>query len=52
MTKLAAEAISYMIDREADRQEANKRIIERMRNAPDLGTDGVIRWTRDEVHER
>ena len=52
MTKLAAEAISRMIDQESDRQRANERIIARMENAPDRGTGGVITWTRDELHER
>lgn len=52
MTKLAAEAISRLMDQELQRQKAKDGIIEGMRNAPDLETGGVIRWTRDEMHER
>lgn len=32
--------------------EAKRRFLERIRNAPDRGTRGVIRWTREELHER
>jgi hypothetical protein len=32
--------------------EANRRLIERMRDAPDRGKGGQIRWSRDEMHER
>ena len=52
MTKLMAEAIQRMIDHEGEREKTKKRIIDRMRNAPDLGTGGVISWTRDELYER
>jgi len=31
---------------------AKRRFLERIRDAPDRGTRGVIRWTRDELHER
>jgi antitoxin ParD1/3/4 len=36
----------------ADYEEAKGRFQHRMNNAPDLGTKGVISWTRDELHER
>ena len=53
MTKVMAEAITkMMMEPEDDRAKANRRIIARMKNAKDLGTGGVIRWTRDELHER
>ena len=52
MTKLAAEAIRTMMDQEGARSSANRRILNRMRNAQDLGTGGAIRWTREELHER
>ena len=29
-----------------------RRFVERIENAPDRYTGGVIRWTRDELHER
>jgi hypothetical protein len=31
---------------------ANRRLLERMRNAPDRGTGGQIRWSREEMHKR
>jgi hypothetical protein len=52
MTKLMAEAIRTMMDQENERSNAKRRILDRMRNAPDRGTGGVIPWTREELHER
>jgi plasmid stability protein len=52
MTKLMAEAIRTMMDQESERSSANRRILDRMRNAKDLGTGGVIGWTREELYER
>ena len=52
MTQLMAEAIRMLMDKESERLEANRRILARMENARDLGTGGVITWTRDELHER
>jgi len=51
MTKLMTEAIRLLMDQESERA-AKRRIIERMRDAPDLGTKGVISWTREELHDR
>ena len=52
MTKLMAEAIRLLMDQESERASAKRRILARMENAPDLGTGGVIRWTREELYER
>ena len=52
MTQLMAEAIRTLMDKETERLAANRRILARMENARDLGTGGVITWTRDELHER
>jgi hypothetical protein len=52
MTQLMAEAINLLMDREDERKATARRMIERMRNAPDRGTNGVITWTRDEIHPR
>jgi hypothetical protein len=46
------EAIVRMMDQESERVKANQRIIARMESAADLGTGGVITWTREELHER
>ena len=51
MTKLMTEAIRLLMDQESERA-AKRRIIERMRDAPDLGTKGVIKWTREELYDR
>jgi hypothetical protein len=52
MTSVAAEAIRALIERDEQTAAANRRLIERMRNAPDRGTGGKISWSRDEMHER
>lgn len=52
MSSLLAESIQAMVERESGAAEASKRLIERMRNAPDTGLRGRIPWTRDEMHER
>ena len=52
MTELMTEAIRRMIDQEGDTLKADQRFLDRIRNVPDRGTHGVIRWTRGELHER
>ena len=55
MTELMAEAIRDLLEQEEREQEiaaAKRRLIERMRNAPDWGTGGRITWTREELYER
>ena len=52
MTSLMAEAIRNLMDRDEQTAKAKRRFLERIRNAPDRGTGGTIRWTRDELHER
>jgi hypothetical protein len=52
MSSLMVQAMNKMIAQEPEREAAGRRFIERMRNAPDLGTGGKITWTRDEIHER
>ena len=41
-----------LTDRDEQTAKAKRRFLNRVRNAPDLGTRGVIRWSRDEMHER
>ncbi|MGA2039935.1 MAG: hypothetical protein ABSH42_11710 [Bryobacteraceae bacterium] len=38
--------------RDTETAKAKSRFLNRVRGAPDLGTRGVIRWSRDEMHER
>ena len=52
MSSLMTDAIKSTLDAEGDREAAKKRLIERMRNAKDIGLKGKIPWTRDELHER
>ena len=52
MSKLMAEAIRRIMDQESNLSEADRRMLDRMRNAQDLGTGGVISWTREELYER
>ena len=52
MTSLMAEAIRSLMDSENPSSAADRRFLNRIRNAPDRGTGGVISWTRDELHER
>jgi hypothetical protein len=52
MASLIAEAMREVMDRDADSVKAGRRFLDRIRNAPDRGTNGVIRWSREELHER
>ena len=52
MTSLMAEAIREVMDRDADSVKAKRRFLDRIEHAPDRGTGGVIRWSREELHER
>ncbi len=57
--EVVGEALRLIEERErvakvsdADYQEKKKRFLARMEKGFDLGTNGVIAWTRDEIHER
>ena len=52
MTSLMAEAIRAIVDETGRGAAAKHRFLERARNAPDRGTRGRIRWSREELHER
>jgi hypothetical protein len=52
MTHLMAQAIRQLMNDEGGADRAQRRFLERIRSAPDRGTKGRIRWTRDELHER
>lgn len=52
MSSLMENAISRMVLDEDDYDIKAKRAIERMKNAPNLGSRGRITWTREELHER
>jgi Arc/MetJ-type ribon-helix-helix transcriptional regulator len=52
MTSVMAEAIRALIERDEQTATMNRRFLERIRTAPDRGTGGAIRWSREELHER
>ena len=52
MTQLMAEAIENLMHQGKGGAAAKRRFLERIHNAPDRGTKGKIRWTREELHER
>jgi hypothetical protein len=52
MTQLMAEAIQQLMKGEGGADRARRRFLERIRSAPDRGTKGRIRWTREDLHER
>jgi len=52
MTDLVADAMDRMMSQESEREKAAKRLIERMRNAPNRGTGGVITWKREDLYDR
>jgi plasmid stability protein len=52
MTEVMTEALQALIDQEKRGAGAKRRFLDRIRNAPDRGTKGKIRWSREELHER
>lgn len=46
------EAIRTLIEQDQEAAKAKRRFLDRIQNAPDLGTRGKIQWTREEMHER
>ena len=52
MTSLMTRAIEKLIDRDGAYEKKKRRFIERMHNAPDLGTKGKIPWKREELYDR
>ncbi len=52
MTGVMAEAIRKLMEEDQQTARASRRFLERIRNAPDRGTAGRAKWTRDELHER
>jgi plasmid stability protein len=52
MTQLITIAIQRMLAEEDSWETSGRRLVDRMAKAKDRGTNGVITWTRDEIHER
>ena len=49
---LMTRAIEKLMEHDDEYGRAKRRFIERMHNAPDLGTNGEITWTHDEIYGR
>ena len=52
MTRVMTDAIRQLMEQDTDREKGQRRFLDRIENAPDRGTKGTIRWTRDELYER
>lgn len=52
MTEIMTEALQELMERERRSRGAQRRFLARIRNAPDRGTKGKTRWSREELHER
>ncbi|MGH7911758.1 MAG: CopG family transcriptional regulator [Candidatus Dormibacteraceae bacterium] len=52
VSALLTATLEQMVRDDADREAAARRLVERMRIGYDLGTQGQIALSRDELHER
>jgi hypothetical protein len=52
LSGMLADFLRQMVDQHAARRRAQQRIEERLAAGFDLGTEGEIGWSRDELHER
>jgi Arc/MetJ-type ribon-helix-helix transcriptional regulator len=52
VSKLVAEMLRELVEREAAYEAAKERSIAQMREGLNLGTGGHISWSRDDTHER
>lgn len=52
VSRLLAEVLGELVDRDAGYTQAKARNLRAMASAADLGTQGQATWTRDELHDR
>jgi len=52
LSGMLADFLRQMVDQDRARRRALERIEARLATGFDLGTDGTIGWSRDELHER
>ena len=52
VSRLVADALKEIVERKTGYQQARRRSIARLEKGFHLGTDGRVRWTRDELHDR
>jgi predicted transcriptional regulator len=52
MTTVINAAIRQIVSADEEREAAKRRILERLKNPPDLGTHGKLDWTCEELYDR
>lgn len=52
LSKLLAQALTELTSEADAYAAAQERNLFRLENAPDLGSNGQLSWSRDELHER
>ncbi len=52
ISALLREQLEQLIDQETGYHQAEERFLRRLEQGFDLGSQGRIAWSRDEVHER
>jgi len=52
VSSLATTALEDLVRNRDDYERAKESALARMRNPPNLGTHGLITWSRDSLHER
>jgi hypothetical protein len=52
VSQLLARMLADLVEQETGYARARERSLDRLRQGADLGTDGHIGWSRDDIHER
>ena len=52
LSGLLAAQLRELVRQDADYRRARRRFRDRMKTLPDLGTNGRVTWTREDLHER
>ena len=52
LSKLLTRALEEVVDKDEAYEQARTRHLDWLEHGADLGTNGKIDWTRDELHER
>lgn len=52
LSGLMTQALIEIVEREEQYASARRHHLAWLAQSPDLGTDGHIRWSRDELHDR
>ena len=52
ISRMLTEQLDALLDRESGYERAKRRSLRTLEHGWDLGTNGQITWSRDELHER